>query len=60
MVCGFGEGLGAFHVAADLIDKGEGGAVFRGRADRERGKNFFVKGDIGIGGREQHSPRGKS
>ena len=60
MIGGFREGLGAIRVPTDLIDKGEGGAVFGGRPDGERGKNFFVEGDVGIGGREKHSPRGEA
>ena len=39
--------------------KGKEGPCLGEGADGERGKNFFVKGDIGIGGREKHSPCGK-
>ena len=56
----FREGLGAVYMSTDLVDKGEGGAVLGGRPDGEGGKDFFVKGDIRIGGREKHCPRGKS
>ena len=60
VVGGFGECLGAVRVSTDLIDKGEGGAVLGGRPDGERGKNFFIEGDVGIGGRKKHSPRGET
>jgi hypothetical protein len=60
VVRGFGEGLGAVRMSTDLINIGEGGAVFGGRPDGERGEDFLVEGDVRIGGREKHCPRGES